>query len=87
MARPERFEPPTTWFVVTPSSLTFQLEQSLATLAAIANLTQLAEFLFDQLPRWHKFGTFDYARSQRIFAEERQLPGGRARRQPFSNAP
>ncbi len=31
--------PPTTWFEVTPTDLHFQLEQSLATLAAFANPT------------------------------------------------
>ena len=39
MARPEGLKPPTTWFEVTASSSTFQLEQSLATLAAFAKPT------------------------------------------------
>ena len=39
LARPEGLEPPTTWFEVTSTSSTIQLEQSLATLAAFANPT------------------------------------------------
>jgi len=39
MARRSGLEPPTTWFEVTPTSSTFQLEQSLATLAAFAKPT------------------------------------------------
>ena len=35
----EGLEPPTTWFEVTRTNSTFQLEQSLATLAASANPT------------------------------------------------
>jgi hypothetical protein len=39
IARPEGLEPPTTWFEVTATNSTLQLEQSLATLAAFANPT------------------------------------------------
>jgi hypothetical protein len=39
LARQEGLEPPTTWFEVTPTDSIFQLEQSLATLAAFANPT------------------------------------------------
>jgi hypothetical protein len=39
MARPEGLEAPTTWFEVIRTNSTFQLEQSLATLAAFANPT------------------------------------------------
>jgi len=36
---PQGLEPPNTWFEVIPTSSIFQLEQSLATLAAFANPT------------------------------------------------
>jgi hypothetical protein len=39
IVRPDGLEPPTTWFEATPTTSTFQLEQSLATLAAFANPT------------------------------------------------
>ena len=39
LARLEGLEPPTTWFEVTATNSTFQLEQSLAMLAAIAKPT------------------------------------------------
>ena len=50
MARPEGLEPPTTWFEVTSTNSTIQLEQSLATLAAFANPTYS---LFLWFTKWH----------------------------------
>jgi len=39
LAHPEGLEPPTSWFEVTRTNSTYQLEQSLATLAEFANPT------------------------------------------------
>ena len=62
IVRPEGLEPPTTWFEVTRTNSTYQLKQSLVTLAAFVEPTQIADFLFHlMLPR-HKPGTFVVAK-------------------------